>query len=95
MKFITSPSSNQIIEFTELHSELSVPAKTEENHRELIRRQISVLIEDTCFTLLKNNNQTQVKESTVHHLLKEKKKKKELNKIITSHLTESKMAMQN
>lgn len=92
MKFITSPSSNQITEFTELHSELNVPAKTEENHRELIRKQISVLIEDTRFTLLKNNNQTQVKESTVLHLLKEKR---ELNKIVTSHLTEIKMAMQN
>lgn len=56
MKFITFPLNNQITEFTELHSGFNVPAKREENHRELIRKQISVLIEDTHFTLLKKTS---------------------------------------
>lgn len=51
MKFMASPLNNQIIEFTELHSGFNVPAKREENRRELIRKQISVLIEDIHFTL--------------------------------------------
>lgn len=48
---MASPFNNQITEFTELHSGFNVPAEREENHRELIRKQISVLIEDIHFTL--------------------------------------------
>lgn len=87
MKFIASPLNNQITEFTELHSGFNVPAKREENRRELIRKQIRVLIEDIHLTVLKKK---QRKESTILHLLKEKK---EWNK--TRHLTESKVTMQN
>lgn len=86
MKFMASPLNNQITEFTELHSGFNVPAKREENRRELIRKQIRVLIEDIHLTLLKK----QGKDSTILHLLKEKE---EWNK--TRHLTESKVTMQN
>lgn len=102
MKFITSPLSNQITEFTELHSEFNVPAKMEENHGELITKQISVLTEGTRFTLLKTNNKRKHNQPTnkpnkiksaILHLLKEKGKV--WNKIITSHLTGGKMTVQN
>lgn len=88
MKFITSPLSNQITEFTELHSEFNVPAKMEENRRELITKQIRVLTEDTCFTLLKTTNKRKHNQpnkkpnklkSTILHMLKEKKKGMEKN----------------
>lgn len=84
MKFITSPLSNQITEFTELHSEFNVPAKMEENRRELITKQIRVLTEGTCFTLLKTTNKRKHNQpnkkpnklkSTILHMLKEKKKR--------------------
>lgn len=69
MKFITSPLNNQITEFTELHSGFNVPAKREENCRELIKKQISVLIED--ISIIKKQTKPN-KESNILHLLEEK-----------------------